>query len=305
MPRGPYHCSYSELETRLSLPTLMKIALKKGRHSRDEIERSENPNYLQRKLRILLRAFGIELSQKRTLDFGCGAGASTLSLMRCGATDITGVDVDGTLLDIARSRMNDFFKQGYQFIQIEYINGQYRMPFSEGEFDIVWAQAIMEHVFPDQRRFVLKDLWRVLKEGGFFILFGTPNRLWIKEYHTSNLYFINYLPLPLALFMARNFSPRVPKKTSKEDLLASGFRGCTYWEIARGLPRGICLNNLFRKRDLQVGIESWKGDTDSKWRKRLVGLYGFLMKGVDPILALFHLPQTALLPSHIMVFQKG
>lgn len=305
MPGGPYHCPYSELETLLSLHTLTKIALRKGRYFRDEIERSENPSYLQRKIEILLKEFGIVLSHKKMLDFGCGAGASTLIFLRCGATDITGVEVDQTLLDIAESRLNNFFQRGYRLVRIEYIDGKYSMPFSDEEFDIVWAQAIMEHVLPDQRRFVLRELWRVLRKDGLLIIFGTPNRLWVKEFHTSNLFFVNYLPLDIAIFIARRCSNRVSINQSKEELLSHGFRGCTYWEIARALPNAVCLNKAFRKKDLSVGIQSWRGDTDSRLRKKMVEIYGFLMTLADPILALFDLPQTAFLPSHILVFRKS
>jgi len=304
MPRGPYHCPYSEFETSLSLHTLMKIASRKGRYFREEIERSENQNYLQRKIEILLKEFGIVLSHKKMLDFGCGAGASTMIFLRCGTDDITGVEVDETLLDIAKSRLNDFFQKGYQLIKIEYIDGKYSMPFSNGEFDIVWAQAIMEHVLPDQRRFVLRELLRVLRKDGLLIILGTPNRLWIKEFHTSNLFFVNYLPLDLAIWVARRWSHRVPMDQSKEELLSNGFRGCTYWEIARELQNALCLNKVFRKKDLMVGIQSWRGDTDSRLGKGMIEIYGFLMKFIDPIFALFNLPQTAFLPSHILVFRK-
>ena len=305
MPGGPYHCLYSELETKLSQDTLMKIASRKGRHFRDEIERSENPNYLQRKIEILLKEFGIELSDKKMLDFGCGAGASTLIFLRCGANNVVSVEVDETLLDIAKLRLNDFFQNGHQLIKIEHIDDKYSMPFSNGEFDIVWAQALMEHVLPDQRRFVLGELWRVLKKDGLLIIFGTPNRLWVKEFHTSNLYFVNYLPLDIAVFLARHCSRRVPVHQSKQELLSSGFRGCTYWEIARALPNAVCLNNVFRKKDLSVGIQSWRGDTDSRLRKWMIEIYAFLMKLPDPVFAFLSLPQTAFLPSHILVFQKS
>ncbi|NWF92357.1 MAG: methyltransferase domain-containing protein [Syntrophaceae bacterium] len=304
-PGGRHNCPYSEFETLLSLDTLTKIALRKGRYFRDEVERSENKNYLERKIEILLKEFGIVLSDKRMLDFGCGAGASTLIFLRCGATDITGVDVDQTLLDIAESRLNDFFQRGYRLAKIEYIDGKYSMPFPDGEFDIVWAQAIMEHVLPQQRGVVLRDLWRVLRKGGLLIIFGTPNRLWLKEFHTSNLFFVNYLPLDIAIFIARHCSNRVFASQSKEELLSGGFRGCTYWEIARTLPDAVCLNKVFRKKDLSVGVQSWCGDTDSKLRKKMIEIYGFLMKLSDPILALFDLPQTAFLPSHILVFRKS
>jgi SAM-dependent methyltransferase len=304
-PGGSYNCPQSELETDLSLDTLRKIALRKGRYFRDEIERSENPNYLQSKIQILLKNFGIELAHKRILDFGCGAGASTLIFLRCGATDITGVEVDETLLDIAKSRLNDFFQVGHQLEKIEYINGKYSMPFSNGEFDIVWAQAIMEHVLPNQRKSVLRELWRVLRKDGLLIIFGTPNRLWFREYHTSNLLFVNYFPLNIAIFLAHHCSRRIPVDQSKEELLSEGFRGCTYWEIARALPNAVCLNKVFRKKDLSVGIQSWREDTKSRLRKGMIKTYGLLMTLTDPVLALFKLPQTAFLPSHILVFRKS
>jgi SAM-dependent methyltransferase len=304
MPGGPYDCLYSEFEAQLSLQTLSKIASRKGRYFRDEIERSENPNYLQRKIEILLREFGISLSGKKMLDFGCGAGASTLIFLRCGATDVTGAEVDETLLDISKSRMNDFFQSGYRLMKIEYIDGKYCMPFSEGEFDIVWAQAIMEHVLPDHRRFVLRELWRVLRKEGLLVIMGTPNRLWVKEFHTSNLFLVNYLPLDLATWIVHHCSRRVPVDQSKEALLSDGFRGCTYWEIARALQNALCLNKVFRKKDLMVGIQSWSGDSNSRLSRRLIKLYGSLMRLVDPVLVLFNLPQTAFLPSHILVFRK-
>jgi SAM-dependent methyltransferase len=305
VPGGLHQCPYSELKTQLSLQTLIKMASKKGRYFREEIERSENPNYLQRKIEILLKEFGIALSHKKMLDFGCGAGASTLIFLRCGATDVTGVEVDDTLLDIANSRLNDFFQTGYRLVKIEYIDGKYSMPFSDGEFDIVWAQAIMEHVLPSQRNFVLRELWRVLRKDGLLIIFGTPNRLWFKEFHTSNLFFVNYLPLDIAVFLARHCSRRVPVDQSKQELLSGGFRGCTYWEIASALPNAVCLNNVFRRKDLSVGVQSWRGDTDSRLKKRMIEIYGLLMRVPDPIFAFFHLPQTAFLPSHILVFKKS
>jgi len=245
------------------------------------------------------------LSHKKMLDFGCGAGASTLIFLRCGATNVTGVEVDATLLDIAKSRLNDFFQNGYQLEKIEYIDGKYSMPFSDGEFDIVWAQAIMEHVLPNQRRVVLGELWRILGKKGLLIFLGTPNRLWIKEFHTSNLFFVNYLPLDIAVFLARHCSPRVPVDQTKEELLSNGFRGCTYWEISRALPDAVCLNNVFRRKDLSVGLLSWRGDTDSRLRKWMIKFYGLLMRVPDPIFAFFNLPQTAFLPSHILVFKKS
>lgn len=304
MPGGAYGCPYSELETQLSVQTLTKIALKKGRHFRDEVERSENPNYMQRGLEILLKEFEIVLAHKKILDFGCGAGAFTLNLLRCGATDVTGVETDEILLEIAGSRLNDFFQNGYKLTKIECIDGEYSLPFPDREFDIVWPHAVMEHILPNQRRFVLEELWQVLKSGGLLVIDATPNRLWIKEDHTSNLFFINYLPFNIASFIARHCSERVPVDQSKETLLSRGFRGCTYWEITKALPNSVCINNLFRRKDLSAWMQLWRRETDSKLKGTLKDIYGFLMKLADPAFALFELPQTAFLPWHIIVFRK-
>jgi predicted RNA methylase len=80
-----------ELETQLSCDTIRKIAAVQGRHFRDEIERSENPKYMRRGLAYLIQEFGIVLEQRQILDFGCGAGAFALNLLRLGATRILGV----------------------------------------------------------------------------------------------------------------------------------------------------------------------------------------------------------------------
>src|SRR4030066_742913 len=97
------------METRLSCETIRRIAATQGRHVRDEIERSENPGYMRRGLENLIRRFGIELAQNNVLDFGCGGGGFALTLLRLGATRITGVEVDEGLLAVAESRLRDFF----------------------------------------------------------------------------------------------------------------------------------------------------------------------------------------------------
>ena len=303
-PGGNYKCLQSELETGLSIKTLTKIAQRKGRHFRDEIERSENPDYMLRGIKTLIDDFEIDLEQKNILDFGCGAGAFAMNLLRLGATKITCVDVDEDLLSIAESRLSDYFAENYTVKQIKYIDGEYHLPFQDSEFDIVWPHAVMEHVFPHQRKYVLEELWRVLKCGGLLIIDATPNRLWIKEDHTSNLFAVNYLPLGIAASFARRFSERVPSDQSIEKLLSRGFRGCTYWEIKKVLHGAVWLNNIFRAKDLSVWMKSWRQADDSVVKRSVKDFYGFLMRVIDPLLSVLRLPQTAFLPCHIMIVRK-
>jgi SAM-dependent methyltransferase len=188
--------------------------------------------------------------------------------------------------------------------KIEYIDGNYRMPLGDGQFDIVWAHAVMEHVHPRQRKFVLQELWRVLKPCGLLIIDATPNRLWIREDHTSGLLMVNYLPLRIAAGLARRFSIRVPPDQTEEKLLARGFRGCTYWEIRNPLPGAECVNLADRGKDLALWEVLWRKPGDP-WNKNFFKkALAFLLKFSDPLFSILRIPTTAFLPWLVMVFQK-
>lgn len=304
MPGGNYNCNYSEFDTGLSAQTLGRMARAKGRHFRDEVERSENPDYMFKPLRVILHEFSIRLANVRILDFGCGSGAFCLNLLRLGATDVTAVEVDVDLLAIAESRVADYFQSGYEFTKIEYIDGKYQMPFHDSEFDVVWPHAVMEHVLPHQRKHVLEELWRVLKHGGMLIIDATPNRSWVKESHTSNLFLVNYLPLRIAATVARHCSERVPADQSVEELLARGFRGCTWREIARALPDAEWVNR-YRRRELAIWMMHWKKPSDGSTKAAIKDMYGLLVRGLDPFLRGLDIPQTAVLPWHYIVLRKS
>jgi SAM-dependent methyltransferase len=303
-PRGDYRCEHSEFETRLSVRTLERIARRQGRHFVDEVERSENPDYMLRGIRVFLEEFSIHLADKKILDFGCGAGAFCLNLLRLGATDVAGVEVDAGLLEIAESRLSDYFRSGFSFTRIEYIDGTYHMPFRDSEFDVVWPHAVMEHVLPHQRKHVLEELWRVLKSGGILIIDATPNRLWVREAHTSNLLLVNYLPLSIAAFIARHCSERVPVDQSTERLLERGFRGCTHWEIARLLPDAEWVTR-YSRHELSTWMRVWKKPSDTPVKATVKDTYGLLVRAIDPLLRALRIPQTAVLPVHCIVLRKG
>jgi SAM-dependent methyltransferase len=304
VPGGEYRCAQSALETRLSCETIRRIAAVQGRHVRDEIERSENPKYMQRGLADLIRVFGITLEGKRILDFGCGAGAFALNLLRLGATRVTGVEVDAGLLAAASSRLQDFFPGRFQLEKIDYIDGKYRMPLDDGQFDLVWAHAVLEHVHPRQRGFVLRELWRVLRRDGLLVVDATPNRLWFREDHTSGLPLVNYLPLRIAAALARRFSPRVPRDQTEQTLLARGFRGCTYWEIRGPLSGAECINLTDRRKDLALWESRWRTPEGPGGRNILKKSLSVLLNLSTPVLSLLKIPAAAFLPWLVLVFRK-
>jgi hypothetical protein len=68
------------------------------------------------------------------------------------------------------------------------------LPFGDGEFDVAFSNAVVEHVGPaaEQRRFV-HELCRVART----VFLTTPNRLFPLEVHTL-VPFAHWLPRPLA-----------------------------------------------------------------------------------------------------------
>ena len=145
-----------------------------------------------------------------------------------------GVEIDGGLARLARLRIRD---SGIgDAAVVHHFERTDALPFEEGRFDIVICNAVLEHIHPHRRGAHLREIWRVLKPGGLFFVFETPNRHWPIEGHTTGLPFVPYLPLGLARRYAILFSRRVNRHDSVEDLIDRGIRGVTFREITRRLP---------------------------------------------------------------------
>jgi methyltransferase family protein len=159
---------------------------------------------------------------------------------------------DTTVLDVGvtsddRFRESNYFEQLYPYpqkitcigtedgshLELRYPGLKYRqvrggepLPFREGEFDIVFSNAVLEHVGSraSQAAFV-RELGRVGK--AFFIT--TPDRLFPFEHHTG-LPFLHYLP-PTA------FRGIIAKTRYAHWALESNLNILTAGELAALFPR--------------------------------------------------------------------
>jgi 2-polyprenyl-3-methyl-5-hydroxy-6-metoxy-1,4-benzoquinol methylase len=126
---------------------------------------------------------------------------------------------------------------GLRYLQVVTGHG---LPFKDREFDIVFSNAVLEHVGSreDQARFVA-ELRRV--SGAFFIT--TPNRWFPFEHHTG-LPFLHYLPPSLFRALIRNTRYRYWADEANLNILtapgmAKLFPGVgTHIEIVRALGIG-------------------------------------------------------------------
>lgn len=94
----------------------------------------------------------------RVLDIGCGPGFDSLGLSERGLA-VLGLDLTRAMLDVARMR------QGVRAL----VQGDSRsLPFAIGSFAGVWASASLLHLPKSQVSEALREVARVLGDGGVF-----------------------------------------------------------------------------------------------------------------------------------------
>lgn len=93
----------------------------------------------------------------KVLDAGCGSGRDS-ALFALRGLDVVGIDLSIGLINIAR-RENP---------NITFVHGNFiDMPFSNRQFDGIWANASLVHLETDKEaRRALKEFNRVLKKNG-------------------------------------------------------------------------------------------------------------------------------------------
>lgn len=212
-----------------------KIAAVRGASFADELRRETDPEYVESRLRGALFSFrdAEEFRGARVLDFGCGAGSSTIVLARLlpGAS-LVGVELNERLVELARERA-----QHHGINATFYVSpGPKALPPGLGEFDYVVLTAVWEHLLPDERPVVLNRLLDVLRSGGLLFICGTPHRWYPLEFHTTGLPLMNYLPSKAVMRLARR-RRHIPSDESWPSLLRRGIRGGSVREI-RSLARG-------------------------------------------------------------------
>jgi ubiquinone/menaquinone biosynthesis C-methylase UbiE len=119
--------------------------------------------------RRLIRQTDIQPRMK-VLDLGCGTGTLTLMIKQtCPEADVTGLDGDPHVLDIAREKsrgMNIQWDEGLAS----------SLPYPDSIFDRVVTSLVIHHLVTDDKRRAFKETYRVLKpQGELHVLdFGAP-----------------------------------------------------------------------------------------------------------------------------------
>jgi ubiquinone/menaquinone biosynthesis C-methylase UbiE len=110
--------------------------------------------------RPAMLALAGEVTARRILDAGCGAGPLTAALRERGAV-VTGIDSSVAMLTLARQRLGEE-------VPLELVDLRDRLPFDNETFDDVVASLVL-HYLQDWEP-TLREFRRVLRPGGRLIV---------------------------------------------------------------------------------------------------------------------------------------
>jgi ubiquinone/menaquinone biosynthesis C-methylase UbiE len=168
------------------------------------------PQWQERDLCRILDCLG-DIPLGMTLDAGCGNGYFTKRISELDTVkEVFGIDASETAIQQARKNY-----PGINF-SVSEINS---FKFQDGYFDAIFAIEVLEHIVDISA--VIKELNRVLKKGGYFIITTTDFNL-LKRIIISLFFFDRY------------FYPTNPhirffdKKTLSDILNKSGFSVVRY-----------------------------------------------------------------------------
>jgi demethylmenaquinone methyltransferase/2-methoxy-6-polyprenyl-1,4-benzoquinol methylase/phosphoethanolamine N-methyltransferase len=104
---------------------------------------------------------------EKVLDVGCGTGTLAIMMKRYagGDLDVTGIDAATEMIDVARRKA----EKEAQDIRFEAAAIE-ELPFPEAHFDLVTSTLMLHHLPDDVKQAGLREVRRVLKPGGRFLI---------------------------------------------------------------------------------------------------------------------------------------
>ena len=205
------------------------------------------------------------IANKKILDFGCGRGNSTFALALEGGI-CEGIDICKDHVLIAKQNRDKYFPN--LEINFNYLPLTKSTHYQDRYFDMVVCNAVFEHIHPKEREDHFKEIYRLTKPGGKIIIRGTPNRFFPKDGHTSELWFVPWLPLSIAKYYVifRNGAIKKSDNLAKEKISIKQKIGKIppdEW-YNRGI-KGMALKDLnfwIKKNGLSLKLLNYKNENE-------------------------------------------
>ncbi|HUY18019.1 MAG TPA: class I SAM-dependent methyltransferase [Candidatus Binataceae bacterium] len=125
----------------------------------------------RRRLKLYRRVMGAEA--RAVLEIGCGTGDLTCALAR-DTPRVVAIDLSSRELKLAQLRAARYpeLTGRIEFLRMNAV----RLELAEASFDFAVSTSMIEHLHPDDVDRHLREVWRVLKPSGRYLVW-CPNRL--------------------------------------------------------------------------------------------------------------------------------
>lgn len=175
-------------------------------------------------VRLLQQHAGLRTGT-RVLDIGCGTGALLTELARAGA-DVTGIDTfeeaGGIDLAIAEARLRE------NHVRASLLKASAAgLPFADASFDLAINIGMLEHIPPDVRPGIMREMLRVVRPGGSLFLIAGPTNTTPFDQHIPGSAFSNWL--------SRERKMELSERAGRRQFLAIPW-GISRRELREALP---------------------------------------------------------------------
>ena len=159
----------------------------KGRH----VEGIARPPSKRRIKRISLYQRIIGLGHERILELGCGIGDLSYNLLKNGK-QVLGTDISGKDIELAQTRSSFWGIDLSEPSRIEFRRmSAVKMDLPDAHFDWAISTSMIEHLHPDDVDEHLREVCRVLKPGGSYLIW-CPNGLGRHDDREGHLTMLSY-----------------------------------------------------------------------------------------------------------------
>ena len=199
----------------------------------------------------------VKLANTTVLDIGCGSGGITVSLINdYGVQKVIGIDVETDVCNAALERIKMLGLQSY--IDIHRVEtGPFL--FEDASFDIVFSKDSIVHI--EQKETLSKEIFRVLKNGGYFLASD-----WLRSHDGEpSPEMLHYLKLEdLGFDMA---SPDRYKRALEQ----AGFENINLlnrnrWYTNQAKQEVLKLSKLMRQEFEDISSKEYMDDTIETWQ---------------------------------------